>query len=53
MIDKLIGVIIVLAIIAGAIILVFFGLWLVVFCKTFKMIDKTEKDFNREWRHLR
>lgn len=53
MIDKLIGLIIVLAIIAGVIILLFVGIWLVLFCKAFKMIDRTEKDIDRSWRHLK
>jgi len=53
MIDKLIGLIIVLAIIAGVIILLFLGVWLALFCKTFKMIDRTERDIDRSWKHLK
>ena len=47
MVDKIIGLIIVLAIIAAVIVLLFLGLWLAVFCKTLKTIDKAEHDMHR------
>lgn len=47
MIDKIIGVIIVLAIIAAIVILLFVGVWLTVFCKTMKEINRAERELNR------
>lgn len=52
MVDKIIGVVIVLAIFAAVILLLFLGIWLTVFFKTMKLMNDAEKK-HPDWRRLR
>ena len=52
MVDKIVGIVIILLIIALAFVLFFFGLWLTLFCKSLRLIKDMENK-HPEWRKLK
>jgi len=52
MVDKIIGIVIILLIIASIFVLFFFGLWLTLFCKSLRLIKDMENK-HPNWRRLK